>query len=315
MQEISVGIDIGGTNTIIGLVDRKGEILAETQIGTGSYISPEEYVEAIAASIKMLLGSVKVKNIIRGIGIGAPMGNYYSGCIEQAANLRWKGIIPLVEMLRKKFDTRIVLTNDANAAAMGEMIFGAAKSMKNFIVVTLGTGLGSGFVVDGKLVYGHDGFAGELGHTIYNPEGRLCGCGRKGCLETYASATGIKTTVLELLGKSGEESTLRSIPEGELNSKNIYEAALKGDKIATEAFDITARILGLKLADSVVYTSPEAIFLFGGLALSGDVLLKPTKTYMEHYMLSIFKNKVKLELSGLMGKNAAVLGAAALIWD
>jgi glucokinase len=205
------------------------------------------------------------------------------------------------------------MTNDANAAAMGEMIYGKAKGLKEFIVITLGTGLGSGIVVDGKVVYGHDGFAGEIGHTIYDPEGRLCGCGRKGCLETYASAPGIVLTVGELLTKSTVQTKLRDIPLNKMESKDIYEAALKGDNLAIEAFDFTAKILGLKLADSIAHTSPEVIYLFGGLAQSGDFILKPTKKYMEEYLLDVFKNKVRLEISGLEGSDAAVLGAAALI--
>ncbi|MDF1548313.1 MAG: ROK family protein [Bacteroidales bacterium] len=315
MKDLSIGIDIGGTNTVIGLVDRDGNFRAENSISTSKYTEVEDYIEALTAAINESLNSVTENFVLKGIGIGAPNGNYYNGCIEFAPNLNWKGKVPLVELLNKNFRVPISLTNDANAAAMGEMIYGAAKGMKNFIVITLGTGLGSGLIVDGKLVYGHDGFAGEVGHTIYDPNGRLCGCGRKGCLETYASATGIKKTVLELLEKPGAKSSLSSIPESEISSKKIYEAAVAGDKLALEAFDFTARILGLKLADSVAYLSPEAIFLFGGLALSGDYILKPTKKYMEENLLKIFKNKVKLEISGLMGKNAAVLGAAGLIWS
>jgi len=250
---------------------------------------------------------------LKGMGIGAPNGNFYKGTIEFAPNLPWKGTIDLVEKLKQYFNVPIVLTNDANAAAMGEMIYGKAKGLNEFMVITLGTGLGSGIVVDGKVVYGHDGFAGEIGHTIYDPNGRLCGCGRKGCLETYASATGIVLTVGELLLKSTVQTKLREIPANKLEAKHIHEEALKGDRLALEAFDYTARILGLKLADSIAHTSPEAIFLFGGLAESGDDILIPTKKYMEENLLNIFKNKVRLEISGLMGKNAAILGAAALI--
>jgi len=315
MQELSIGIDIGGTNTEIGLVDQNGNIWAESKISTSDYPLVDDYVTALTNAINKSLKAVTESYVLKGIGIGAPNGNYYTGSIEFAPNLHWKGVVPLVKLLNKNFHVKIALTNDANAAAMGEMIYGAAKKMKDFIVITLGTGLGSGIVVNGKVVYGHDGFAGEVGHTIYDPNGRLCGCGRKGCLETYASATGIKKTVIELLDKSSENSLLRSVAESDLSSKIIYEAAVKGDKIALEAFDYTARILGLKLADSIAYTSPEAIFLFGGLALAGDYILKPTKKYMEENLLQIFKNKVKLEISGLMGKNAAVLGAAALIWN
>ncbi len=315
MKELSVGIDIGGTNTKIGLVDKDGNFRAENNIPTAKYLEIEDFIEALTQTIRESLNSVTDSYVLKGIGIGAPNGNYYSGSIEFAPNLNWKGKIPLAEMLNKNFHVPILLTNDANAAAMGEMIYGAAKKVKNFIMITLGTGLGSGIVVDGKLVYGHDGFAGEVGHTIYDPNGRECGCGRKGCLETYASATGIRKTALELIRNSEQESILRELPEDEISSKAIHDAAVKGDKLALECFDYTARILGLKLADSIAYTSPEAIFLFGGLALSGDYILKPTKKYMEENLLKIFKNKVKLEISGLMGKNAAVLGAAALIWN
>jgi len=315
MKELSVGIDIGGTNTVIGLVDRDGNFRAENSIPTAEYKDIESYIEALTAAINDSLHSITENYVLKGIGIGAPNGNFYTGCIEFAPNLNWKGVVPLVKLLNKNFHVPIALTNDANAAAMGEMIYGAAKNMKNFIVITLGTGLGSGIVVDGKLVYGHDGYAGEVGHTIYDPEGRLCGCGRKGCLETYVSATGIKRTVMEMLAKPGAESSLGAVPENEITSKKIYEAAAAGDKLALDAFDYTAKILGLKLADSIAYLSPEAIFLFGGLALSGDFILKPTKKYMEEYLLKIFQNKVKLEISGLMGKNAAVLGAAGLVWN
>lgn len=313
MDELTIGIDIGGTNTVIGLIDFSGNIVSENAIETSKYPEVDDYVKELSIAINQCLKNVTEQYILKGIGIGAPNGNFYKGTIEFAPNLNWKGVVPLVELLKKYFDVPMALTNDANAAAMGEMIYGKARNLKDFIVITLGTGLGSGIVVDGKLVYGHDGFAGELGHTIYDPEGRLCGCGRKGCLETYASATGIKKTVIELLQKSTENSLLRVLSNEELNSKKIYEAAVKGDKIALEAFDFTARVLGLKLADSIAYTSPEAIFLFGGLALSGDYILKPTKKYMEEYLLKIYKGKVRLEISGLMGKNAAVLGAAALI--
>ena len=312
MKEFTIGIDIGGTNTKIGLVDREGNFRAENAIPTAEYIEIEDYIDALTEAINESLKSVTENYVLKGIGIGAPNGNYYNGSIEFAPNLNWKGKVPLAELLNKNFRVPILLTNDANAAAIGEMIYGAAKGLNDFIMITLGTGLGSGIVVNGKLVYGHDGFAGEIGHTIYDPNGRVCGCGRKGCLETYASATGITKTALE---KNNEASLLRKLPVAEISSKAIHEAAKKGDKLALDCFDYTARILGLKLADSIAYTSPEAIFLFGGLALSGDYILKPTKKYMEENLLKIFKNKVKLEISGLMGKNAAVLGAAALIWN
>jgi glucokinase len=315
MKEFCIGIDIGGTNTVFGVVDINGNFIAENSIPTKKYQTIEEFIEALSKAIHHSLEQIGGNYILKGIGIGAPNGNYHNGTIEYAPNLNWKGIVPIADLLNKQFHVPVVLTNDANAAAMGEMIYGAAKGLKDFIVITLGTGLGSGFVVDGKIVYGHDGFAGELGHVIYDPEGRLCGCGRKGCLETYASATGIVKTVFEFLDKSSEESLLRNIDKEKLSSKDIYEAAVKGDKIALQAFDYTALVLGRKLADAVAITSPEAIFLFGGLALSGDYILVPTKKYMEENLLKIYKNKVRVELSGLMGKNAAILGAAALIWE
>ncbi len=314
MKEFCIGIDIGGTNTVLGVVDTNGNFSAENSISTKKYKKIDDFIEALNICIQESLDSIETDFVLKGIGVGAPNGNYYNGTIEYAPNLNWNEIIPLSNILSKKFNVPVVLTNDANAAALGEMIYGAAKDLKDFIVITLGTGLGSGLVVNGEVIYGHDGFAGEIGHTIYDPNGRMCACGRKGCLETYASATGIKRTVIELLNNSETKSLLNEIPENELNSKDIYEAAVKGDKLALEAFDYTARILGLKLADSIAYTSPEAIFLFGGLALAGDYILKPTKKYMEENLLKIYKNKVRLELSGLMGKNAAVLGAAALIW-
>ncbi|HEX9739230.1 MAG TPA: ROK family protein, partial [Ignavibacteriaceae bacterium] len=251
---------------------------------------------------------------LKGIGIGAPNGNYYKGTVENPPNLKW-GIVNIIELVNRFFDVPVAVTNDANASALGEMLFGAAKGMKNFIVITLGTGLGSGIVVDGQLVYGADGFAGEIGHTIYDPNGRMCGCGRKGCLETYASSTGIKRTVMELLASSNEDSVLRSISYNDLDSKMIYSSALAGDKIALQAFDYTGKVLGIKLADAVAHTSPEAIILFGGLALAGDLIIKPTSKYMEEYLFHVFKNKVKIIPSTLVDSNSAVLGASALIWN
>jgi glucokinase len=313
MKEVTVGIDIGGTGTKIGVVDVDAKILAQGKIKTPDYPDVDDFVKALAKEVKENLDQVKDPYKLKGIGIGAPNGNFYKGTIESAPNLPWKGFIPLVEKIKTHFNEPIVMTNDANAAAMGEMIYGKAKGLKDFIVITLGTGLGSGIVVDGKVLYGHDGFAGELGHTIYDPEGRLCGCGKKGCLETYASAPGIVLTVGELLAKSTVKSKLREIPLHKMESKDIYEAAVSGDRLALEAFNYTARILGLKLADAIAFSSPQTIFLFGGLAESGDLILKPTKKYMEEYLLEVFRNKVNLEISGLKGSDAAILGAAALI--
>lgn len=313
MQAIYVGIDIGGTNSVFGIVDSEGKIIAKSSIKTDKHEDPKIFVKEISEEIKLLLDSSAQGYKLSGIGIGAPNGNFYTGSIEFAPNLKWKGVVKLAEMFSEYFDCPVKLTNDANAAAIGEMQFGGAKGMTNFIMVTLGTGLGSGFVVNGELVYGADGFAGELGHTIYDYEGRPCGCGRKGCLETYASAGGIVTTAREELRSYKEDSELKDLPKNELTSKRIYEAAKNGDKLALIVFDKTAEILGRKLADVIAITSPEAIFLFGGLALAGDILFKPTNSYMEENCLVIFKNKVKLLPSLLPENDAAVLGAAALV--
>ncbi|MCA6515101.1 MAG: ROK family protein, partial [Chitinophagaceae bacterium] len=251
-----------------------------------------------------------------GIGVGAPNGNYYSGTIEYAPNLPWKGIIPLAKMMRDVFHLPVVLTNDANAAAIGEMMYGAAKDMKDFIMITLGTGVGSGIVANGQLIYGHDGFAGELGHTIIIPDGRYhAGTGKHGSLESYASATGVVLTAQELLARDDQPSLLRVIPIEELDSKKVYEAAIKGDALAKEIFDFTGKILGMALANFVMFSSPEAIILFGGLTKSGDLLLKPVREHMENNLIQIFQNKVKILVSHLKESDAAILGASALVWE
>jgi glucokinase len=312
-KEIVLGADIGGTNTAFGFVDREGNLLAETVMPTEAHRPSEEFFERLHQQADKLFSS-KVENCrLVGIGLGAPNGNYYKGTIEQPPNLSWK-YVDVVASLKQWYSVPIVLTNDANAAALGEQLFGAAKGMKDFIVITLGTGLGSGIVANGELIYGHDGFAGEIGHTIVDPNGRLCGCGRRGCLETYASASGICRTVEELLDKPSPPSELRGIEVHNITSKRIFEAAQHGDKLALEAFDATAKYLGLKLADSIAHTSPEAIILFGGLAAAGDYIFLPTKKYMEEYLFGIFKNKVRLLPSNLPKGNSAILGAAALIW-
>jgi glucokinase len=313
-KEIAVGIDIGGTNSRYGIVTSEGEVLKHDRFPTRSYPKAEGFVRAISRKIKDLLKDYE-DYTFKGIGIGAPNGNYFRGTIEQAPNLGWKGVIPFVDQFKKYFSERVVLTNDANAAAIGEMMFGGARDMKNFIVITLGTGLGSGLVVNGDLVYGHDGFAGELGHTfVYLDQGRKCGCGRRGCLETYASAQGIKRTVFELMSESVKSSELRNISFSEMTSEHIFHAAKNGDRIAKEAFDITGQYLGMKMADAVVHTSPEAIFLYGGLAKAGNLILNPTiKTFDDHVM-NIFKGKVSILSSELNGKQGAILGAAALVW-
>lgn len=316
MKEAAVGIDIGGTNTEIGVVDREGKILIQASIPTQeNNETVEHYVDTLTKKIEHTVAQLNSSVEIQGIGFGAPNGNYYNGTIEHAPNLRWKGIIKIVDMFSRNFDYKtIILTNDANAAAIGEMIYGAAKGMTNFILITLGTGLGSGIVVNGEIVYGHDGFAGEIGHTIAIPAGRECGCGRQGCLETYASATGIKRTVFELLAHSTAPSKLREVCFKDLTAKMISEAARNGDVIALDAFNKTGRILGESLADSVAHTSPEAIFLFGGLAQAGNLIFDPTRKYYENKVLNIYKNKVKISPSGLRAADAAILGSSALVW-
>jgi glucokinase len=312
-REVVLGVDIGGTNTAFGFVDREGHLLAESVLPTEAQQPAEEYFERLHVGVEKLFQSQKGRLKLLGIGLGAPNANYYKGTIESPPNLSWK-YVDVVATLRKWYSLPIALTNDANAAALGEMLFGAAKGMKDFIIITLGTGLGSGIVSNGELIYGHDGFAGEIGHTIVDPTGRQCGCGRRGCLETYASATGIKRTVEELLKSPSPSSELRSITPEEITSKRIYEAAKRGDMLALQAFELTGKYLGFKLADSVAHTSPEAIILFGGLAAAGDYIVAPTKRYLEENLLGIFKNKVRVILSDLPSGNAAILGAAALIW-
>lgn len=312
--EVTLGIDVGGTNTAFGFVDSSGKCIAESAIQTKAQNSAADLFSRLNPEIERLYKSISDNYILKGIGVGAPNANYYRGTVENPPNLKW-GVVNVVEILKQYYDVPVAITNDANASAIGEMLFGAAKGMKDFIVITLGTGLGSGVVVDGKLVYGSDGFAGEIGHTVYDPNGRQCGCGRKGCLETYASATGIKRTVMELLANSNEESALRNVSYNDLDSKMIFTSAIAGDKIAKDAFEITGNILGLKLADAVAVTSPEAIILFGGLALAGDLIIEPTKKSMEKNLFHVFQNKVNIIPSGLPEGNSAVLGAAALIWN
>jgi glucokinase len=312
MKQVVAGVDIGGTNTIFGLVDRTGKVLAENRILTRDYPEINKFIAALSESIN---SSVKKDHDLIGIGIGAPNANYYKGTIELAPNLPWKGIVPLAELMRKENDVPVVVTNDANAAAVGEMVFGGAKNMKNFIVLTLGTGLGSGIVINGEVVYGHTAFAGELGHTTVVPGGRECGCGRLGCFETYASASGLVRTVLQLLSDIKEESSLRDIPPSSLTSKIIAEAAAKNDPVALEAMDYTAEMLAFGIVNSVVFSSPEAVFLFGGLTKAGDILFRPVRKYVNENIMPIFKGTVKILPSGISESNAAVLGAAALAWN
>ena len=315
MRETAIGIDIGGTFTKFGLVDVEGNVLMEGSIPTYIHETIEPFLVALSQAINKGLDEVTDPFEIIGIGIGAPNGNYYKGTIEHAPNLNWKGIVPFIDLFSKYFDLPMVLTNDANAAAIGEKVFGGAKDMNDFIVVTLGTGLGSGLVTRGKLIYGHDGLAGELGHTNVYPDGRECNCGKRGCLETYASASGIKRTVFKLLATNNVATPLRSYTYESLTAKKITEMALSGDPIALEAYDYTSDILGLKLADAAAVTSPEAIFLFGGLAKAGDIIVEATKKSFNEYLYPGYKGKIKIKLSKLMDKNAAVLGASALVWS
>ena len=312
-----VGIDIGGTNTVFGIVDARGNIIASDSIKTQAYAKVDEYADAVCEKLLSLVQANGGINKIKGIGIGAPNGNYYTGTIEFAPNLPWKGaIIPLAEMFEERLGIPTALTNDANAAAVGEMTYGAARGMKDFIVITLGTGVGSGIVVNGQVLYGHDGFAGELGHVIIRREnGRMCGCGRKGCLETYCSATGVARTAREFLSARTEESLLRAITAEDIVSKDVYDAAVRGDKLAQEIFEYTGKILGEALADAIAFSSPEAIILFGGLAKSGEYIMKPIHESMEANVLNIYKGKTKLLISELKDSDAAVLGASALAWE
>lgn len=310
-MKLSVGIDIGGTNTAFGLVDEIGRIVARGNISTRNNTDFQDYVNQVSEGIRQLLGQTNGAEL-SGIGIGAANGNYYSGCIENAANLPWKGLVKIVEAFKNQFGVPVFLTNDANAAAIGEMVYGGAKGMTDFIEITLGTGLGSGIVTGGKMLYGHDGFAGECGHVIVERDGRDCGCGRKGCLETYVSATGVVRTATELLAKRNIDSELRSIPNSELTALKVSQAASRGDAIAKEVFEFTGEMLGRALADFVAITSPQAIFLFGGLAKAGEILFEPVRRSMEANMLNIFKNKTQV-LPSQLGDDAAILGSAALV--
>jgi len=314
MKEVAVGIDIGGTFTKYGIVDKEGNCLINGSISTTREKELDGFLKVLKSTIDKAATSIKEAIEIKGIGAGAPNGNFYKGTIEYAPNLSWKGIVPFIDEFKKHYDLPMFLTNDANAAAIGEMVYGSAKHMKNFIIITLGTGLGSGLVVNGELVYGHDGFAGELGHLTIVPGGRMCATGRRGSMETYVSAPGIRRTVFELLADSLEESEFRDVTFNQLTAKMISDAAKKGDKIALQAFELTGKYLGEALADTVAHTSPEAIFLFGGLANAGQLIIEPTKRHMESNLLKIFQNKVKILPSGLTETNAAVMGASALVW-
>jgi glucokinase len=316
MEQLAIGIDIGGTGTKFGIVDREGNVLFSSEMSTRGFDTIEAFIEELHKKVQPLIDNVGGTGRIRGIGVGAPNGNFYTGTIEYAPNLPWKGIIPLAKLIQDEFKLPVVLTNDANAAALGEMKYGAAKDLNDFIMITLGTGVGSGIVANGNLIYGHDGFAGELGHVIVIPDGRYHeGTGKKGSLESYASATGVRNTAIELLENSDTPSLLRDIPKNELDSKKVYDAAMAGDQLAKDIFDYTGKILGLALANFVMFSSPSAIVLFGGLTKAGDLILKPTREHMEANLIQVFQNKVKILVSHLKESDAAILGASALAWD
>jgi glucokinase len=316
-QELVIGIDVGGQTTKCGVIDARGTVLAQTVIRTDTYTEIEPYIAELAEALQHIIAESKAEGLIRGIGVGAPNGNYYTGEIENAVNLTWGGTkkIAFSKLLSDAMNgIPVSLTNDANAAAMGEMTYGAARGMKNFIMITLGTGVGSGIVIDGKIVYGHDGFAGELGHTCaVRNNGRLCNCGKTGCLETYCSATGVARTAREWLDMTDEPSTLRSLDK--VSSKDVYEAAKDGDKLALKIFEYTGNILGQKFADFIEFSAPEAIVLFGGLARAKDFLREPIERSMNANVLPLWRNKVKLVFSQLKESDAAILGASALAWE
>ncbi len=316
MSKYVIGIDVGGTTTKFGIVDRTGHILAQDRMPTNQHEVAEEFIHDLHANLQPMIEKVGGDKNIVGIGMGAPNANFYTGNIEYAPNLKWKGIIHMSELMEKKFGLTTKLTNDANAAAVGEMMYGCAKDMRDFITITLGTGVGSGIVINGEIVLGHDGFAGELGHTIIRPGGRMHkGTNMRGSLEAYASATGVRETAIELLTEHPErESLLRNYTINELTSESVYDCAMKGDTIANEIFDFTGEILGESLANFIMFSSPEAIVLFGGLTKAGPLLLNPTRRSMEANLLPIFQNKVKLLFSELKEADAAILGASALMW-
>jgi len=310
-KKLAIGIDIGGTNSKFGIVDRDGNILAQSRVKTQKFADYGVFLSTLKKEIEKIH---PIDEAI-GIGVGAPNANYYNGTIVDPPNLPWKGISKFAEEAENVFGLKCVLTNDANAAALGEMVYGKAQNMKDFVVLTVGTGLGSGIVINGELVYGKHGFAGELGHTLVNANGRFCGCGKRGCLETYVSATGIRRTVYKLLADYTDPSLLRSISFDELSTRTITEAAAKGDKIAIEAFNYTGRVLGMKLSDFVVHTDPEAIFLLGGLSKAGDHIFNPAQENMEHYLMPLFRDKkIQLQPSGLKDDDAPILGASSLVW-
>ena len=316
-SQLVVGIDVGGQTTKLGVVDARGTVLAQTVIRTDTYSTIEPYIAELAEAINKIIKDADAEGKVRGIGVGAPNGNYYTGTIENAPNLPWghNGVVEFAKLLSAAMNgLPVALTNDANAAAVGEMTYGAARGMKNFIMITLGTGVGSGIVINGEVVYGHDGFAGELGHTAaVRNNGRQCNCGKTGCLEAYASATGVARTAREWLELTDEPSVLRNLDT--IASKDVYDAAKEGDKLALKIFDFTGRILGRSFADFIAFSAPEAIVLFGGLARAKEFLLAPMEEAMNANLLSLWKNKVKIVFSQLKESDAAILGASALAWE
>jgi len=312
-----LGLDMGGTNSVLGIVDARGHVIARTSIKTQQYTDINDYVQALYDEAEKIIIPVGGIELFRGIGAGAPNANYYTGNIEHAANLPWKGIVPFCKLMSEKFGIPCTVTNDANAAAQGEMMYGVARGMKNFIMVTLGTGVGGGVIIDGKLVYGHDGFAGELGHCKidHSPNARLCGCGQKGCIEAYASATGVARTAKEIVSSTNEKTMLRDLDIDNITSYDVFKAAEAGDEVAKRIFDYTGTLLGQKLADFVAFSAPEAIVLFGGLTKSGHWIKDPVEKALNDNVMAIWKNKVKILFSDLKEADAAVLGASALAWE
>jgi glucokinase len=317
LKKYAVGIDIGGTTAKFGIVDRNGNILEQDRVPSNQHAIVEDFIDDMYAKLLPMIDRVGGIDNFVGIGMGAPNGNFYTGTIEYAPNLKWKGIIPIADLIEKKFKLTTRLTNDANAAAVGEMMYGCTKDIKHFITITLGTGVGSGIVIDGKILLGHDGFAGELGHTIIRPGGRMHkSTGMRGSLESYASATGVRETAIEMLtDHPGTDSLLRNYRINELTSETVYDCAMQGDDIANKIFEFTGQILGESLANFVMFSSPEAIILFGGLTKAGNLLINPTRKHMEANLLPIYQNKVKLLFSELKEADAAILGASALVWN
>ncbi len=316
MKPYVIGIDMGGTNTAFGIVDARGTVIASSSIKTGKHSKIEDYIDELYTEINRIIVANDAEGKINGIGIGAPNANYFTGVIEDGVNLPWPTPIPLADLISKKFGIPCVITNDANAAAIGEMTYGAARGLKDFIMITLGTGVGSGIVVNGQMVYGHDGFAGELGHVIMKRNnGRVCGCGRTGCLEAYCSATGVARTAREFLEIRDDKSLLREYDIENITSKDVYDCAVKGDKLAIDIFNYTGTILGEALADFVTFSSPEAFVIFGGLTKSGDYIMNPIREAFDKNIMKVFKGKVKILISELKESDAAVLGASALGWE